>query len=123
MHKIKVDRPKALIDISLSATIDDTEVVGLVDELRREIASLRGRRIRILVDARFLHPLAPTVTEQMPAVQEYGISAGVVRVAEVVESSVVKLQRGRVMRESGADPVTRTFGEFEEARAWLVSKA
>ncbi len=109
-----------MIEITLGGMIDDVEVVSLVDEIRQGIISLRGRSIKILVDARFLHPVAPSVTEKMRAVQEYGLSNGVTRVAQVVESSVVLLQRNRVMREAGADPMTRTFSDLEKARAWVL---
>ncbi len=120
MHKVKVERNVAMLEITLSGMIDDTEVVELVDEIRQGIISLRGRPIQILVDAQFLRPVAPEVTDQMRAVQEYGIEMGVTRVAQVVESSVVLLQRTRVMRESGTDPLTRTFDDLEKARAWVL---
>lgn len=121
MHKVKIDPATATVEITLSGRIDEAEAGPLCDEVRRAIASLRGRAIKILVDAQFLHPLAPSVTDQMRAVQEYGIGVGVTRVAQVAENGVVLLQRGRVMRESGTDPVTRTFADLTQARRWLAT--
>lgn len=123
MHKIKVDEATALVDITLYGLINAEESKLLCAELRRILSSLRGRPIRILVDAQFLQPVAPEVADEFRGVQQFGRTLGIARVAQVVESSVVLLQRTRIMRESGTDPVTRTFRDREAARRWLLSRA
>lgn len=120
MHKIKVEEAVALVDITLDGLISAEESKLLCLELRRALTSLSGRPIKILVDAQFLQPVPPEVADEFRAVQQYGRTLGLARVAQVVESSVVLLQRTRIMRESGTDPVTRTFRDREAARRWLL---
>ncbi len=121
MHKIKVDDATAFVEVTLSGLITDEESKALCSELRRALGSQRGRAIKILVDAQFLHPVPQSVADDFRAVQEYGLSLGTLKVAQVVESSVVLLQRTRIMRESGTDPMTQTFRDREAARRWLLS--
>jgi hypothetical protein len=121
MHSIKVDEAAALVDITLSGRITASDSPLLCAELRRVFGSLRGRPIKILVDAQFLQPLAPAVADEFRSVQEYALTLGLQRVAQVVESSVVLLQRTRIMRESGTDPLTQTFRDRVAARKWLLS--
>lgn len=123
MHKIKVDEVAALVEVTLDGLISTDESRLLCAELRRTLASLRGRPIKILVDAQFLQPVSPEVADEFRSVQQYGRTLGLARVAQVVESSVVLLQRTRIMRESGTDPVTRTFKDREAARRWLTGRA
>ena len=120
MHKIEVDEAATLVHVSLSGLITAEESVLLCAELRRALGGLRGRPIKILVDAQFLQPLSLQVADEFRAVQEYGLSVGLDRVAQVVESSVVLLQRNRIMREAGTNPMTRTFRDSEAARRWLL---
>ena len=120
MHKIKVDEATALVEVTLHGLITGDESKILCAELKRLLGALRGRPIRILVDAQFLQPVPPEVADDFRGVQQYGRTLGLDRVAQVVESSVVLLQRTRVMRESGTDPMTRTFRDLAEARRWLL---
>lgn len=121
MHKVKVDEEAALVEVTLWGQIAPEESPGLCAEVRRAIGSLRGRPIKILVDAQFLRPVAPDIADEFRAVQEYGVSVGVHRVAQVIDSSVVMLQRTRIQREAGTDPMTQTFRELAAARRWLLS--
>jgi len=122
MYKIAVDEATALVDVTLSGLINAEESKLLCAELRRTFASLRGRRIKVLVDAQFLQPVSPDVADEFLAVQRFARTLGLERVAQVVESSVVLLQRTRIMRESGTDPVTRTFRDRVAARRWLLGR-
>jgi hypothetical protein len=122
MHKIEVDEATALVEVTLSGIINADESRVLCAELKRTFSSLRGRRIKVLVDAQFLSPVALDVADEFRAVQRYALTLGLERVAQVVESSVVLLQRTRIMRESGTDPMTRTFKDREAARRWLLSR-
>lgn len=123
MHKIKVDESVALIDVTLDGLIGSDESRALCAELRRVLTTLAGRPIKILVDAQFLQPVSPEVADEFRAVQRYGKALGLDRVAQVVESSVVLLQRTRIMRESGTDPQTRTFRDREAAKRWLLGQS
>jgi hypothetical protein len=122
MHKIKVDDSAAFIEVTLDGLIGSDESRTLCAELRRVLTTLAGRPIKILVDAQFLQPLSPEVADEFRSVQRYGKALGLDRVAQVVESSVVLLQRTRIMRESGTDPQTRTFRDRELARRWLLRR-
>lgn len=122
MHKIKVDDSTALIEVTLDGLIGSDESRTLCAELRRVLTTLAGRPIKILVDAQFLQPVSPEVADEFRSVQRYGKALGLDRVAQVVESSVVILQRNRIMRESGTDPMTRTFRDREAARRWLTRR-
>jgi SpoIIAA-like len=121
MYKVNVDEALGLVEIQQQGMIKLEEAQQLTAEVRRGIASLRGRSVKILVDTRFLHPVPPGVDQEMRDVQVYGLAHGVDRVAQVVESSVVLLQRNRIMREAGSEPMTRIFREPESARKWLLS--
>jgi hypothetical protein len=122
MHKITVDEDAALIEITLDGLINTDESKLACAALRRALTSLSGRPIKILVDAQFVHPVSQEVAEEFRAVQRYGLVLGLTRVAQVVESSVVLLQRARIMRESGTGTMTRTFRDREAARRWLLSR-
>ena len=121
MHNFTVDPVTALVEVTLEGLISIDESRNLCAELRRILGTLGRRPIKILVDASLLQPVPPEVADEFRAVQQFGLSRGVERVAQVVDSSVVLLQRNRIMRESGADPKTRTFRDRDEARGWLLS--
>jgi hypothetical protein len=120
VHKIKVDEVAALVDVTLGGLINADESRLLCAELRRAFGSLRGRDIKVLVDAQLLHAVPPEVADEFRSVQEYSLAVGLVRVAQVVESKVVLLQRTRIMGESGTKAMTRTFGDRDAARRWLM---
>lgn len=122
MFKITVEQAAALVIVKLDGLIGADESARLCAELRQTLTSLRGRPIKILADARGLQPLSPEVADQFGAVQRFALSQGLERAAQVVESSVVLLQRTRIMRESGTDPKTRTFRDVDEARQWLLAR-
>jgi hypothetical protein len=122
MHKITVDEGAALIEVTLDGLINLDESKVACAALRRALTQLGGRPIKILVDAQFLQPVSQEVADEFRGVQRYGLVLGLARVAQVVESSVVLLQRSRIMREAGTGPLTRTFRDREAARRWLLSR-
>jgi hypothetical protein len=123
MYKIKVNEALALVEIEQGGLLKLEELQRCAAEVRQAIRALRGRAIKILVDTRSLHPVPPGVDDEMRSVQEFGVANGVVRVAQIVENSVVLLQRTRILREAGTSSLTRMFRDIEAARQWLVAGA
>ncbi|WP_257451506.1 STAS/SEC14 domain-containing protein [Archangium lipolyticum] len=120
MYRLDVDRQEALIEFALDGLIRKDEMERFVEELRDATQQLMGRDIKIKADLRTFRPSAPEVAEMIRAVQEFGLRAGVKRVAEMVESQVVALQLNRVARESGTDKILRRFADDSAALRWLV---
>lgn len=122
MFKVTVERAVALVHVKLEGLIGADEAILLCGELRQHLSSLRGRSFGVLVDTRGLQPVSPEVADQFGTVQRFALSLGLERVAQVIDSSVVLLQRTRIMREAGTDPKTRTFRDFDEARRWVLMR-
>lgn len=120
MFQVKVDRIKALVELSLEGRIEVDEIRSCAAELDDVLATLQGREIRLLVDLRGLKPVAPEVAEVLRRFQERALDIGLARFAEVVDSELLALQLGRIARESGVDRVTRRFTTAADAREWLL---
>ena len=121
MYTIKiVDHLHAVVEVTLEGLMSPDEVRRGHEDLRRLLVNLRGRRFKILADVRRLQPLAPEVAEAFRTMQEYALAAGLERAAQVVESSVVVLQRTRISREAGTLSKTRSFKDRDQALDWLV---
>jgi hypothetical protein len=121
MYTIKiVDHLHAVVEVTLEGLMSPEEVRQGHAELQRLLVNLRGRRFKILADVRRLRPLAPEVAEAFRAMQEHALAAGLERAAQVVDSSIVELQRNRISREAGTQSKTRSFKDRDEALDWLV---
>lgn len=120
MFQVKVDRIKALVELSLDGRIEGDEVKAFGQELETVLATLQGREIKLLMDLRGLKPVAPESAEVIRRFQERALDTGVSRFAEVVDSELLSLQLGRIARESGVDRVGRRFTTAAAAREWLL---
>jgi hypothetical protein len=120
VYQIQVDRTNALVEFMLEGYIRPDEMQKFVNELKDVTTSLAGRDIKIKADLRTFKPASAQAAEMIRDAQEFGLRAGVKRVAELVESQIVALQLNRVARESGTDKVLRRFWEEAAARQWLL---
>jgi hypothetical protein len=120
VFQIQVDRAKALIEFVVDGYIPMTEMQRFVKELKEATVSLAGREILIKADMRTFKPASPEAADMLREVQEFGLTRGVKRVAEMVESQIVALQLNRVARSSGTDKILRRFWEEAPARRWLL---
>jgi len=109
MRTIDLDEGAALVDITLDGptNTEESKLPALsYGGCCRRHAGARSR-----------------LCDEFRGVPKFGSTLGLDRVAQVVESSVVLLQRSRIMRESGTDPLTRTFRDRVAARRWLLSRS
>lgn len=120
MFQIKIDKIHSIIELHLEGIIQMDEMTQFVDQLRTATLSLKGNPIKIKADLRRFKPSSPVVADMIREVQEFGISNGVIRVAEMVESEVLALQLNRVARESGTHKILHRFFDEQEAREWLI---
>ena len=120
MYRIDLDKQHAIIDLVLDGLIRQDEMSRFVEELKGATLALSGREIKIKADMRTFRPSSPEVAEMLRTVQEFGLSNGVKRVAEMVESQLAVLQLNRVARESGTDKILRRFTDDVAARRWLI---
>jgi hypothetical protein len=120
MFQIKVDKFQSIIEFHLDGILQMDEITQFVDQLKVATMSLKGNSIKIKADLRRFKPSSPEVADMIRQVQEFGISNGVIRVAEMVESEILALQMNRVARESGTHKILQRFADEAEAREWLV---
>lgn len=120
MFQVKIDKIHSIIEIHLEGIIQMDEMTQFVEELKVSTISLKGNQIKIKADLRRFKPSSPAVADMIRQVQEFGISNGVIRVAEMVESEILALQLNRVARESGTHKILHRFADEQEAREWLV---
>jgi hypothetical protein len=120
MFQVKIDKTHSIIEINLDGIIQMDEMVQFVEQLKSATLSLKGAQIKIKADMRRFKPSSPAVADMIRQVQEFGISNGVIRVAEMVESEILALQLNRVARESGTHKILHRFADEGEAREWLV---
>jgi hypothetical protein len=120
MFQIKVDKIHAIVEFHLEGIFQMDEMTQFVDQLKGHTISLKGNQIKIKADLRRFKPSSPAVADMIRQVQEFGISNGVIRVAEMVESEVLALQLNRVARESGTHKILHRFVDEQEAREWLI---
>jgi hypothetical protein len=121
MFQIKLDKLNSVIDFRLDGLIQLDEMKQFVEQLRLATITLAGTEIKIKGDLRRFLPSSPAVADMIRGVQEFGLTMGVKRVAEMVESEVVALQLNRVARESGTHKILRRFADDHEAREWLIN--
>jgi hypothetical protein len=121
VYQIQVDKVHTIIELLLDGYIPAEEMQRLADEMGQIALTLKGRDIKLKVDARTFKPASPEAVEILRKVQEQGLQAGVKRVAELVESQIVALQLNRVARESGTDKILRRFWDDGAARQWLIN--
>src|SRR6185369_13014846 len=98
-----IDPAAALVEVTLEGLLTLEEAKAACAELRGILLKLRGRRIKILVDVRRLHPVPPEVADEFRAAQRFALTQGLERAAQLVESSVILLQRSRISKEAGTD--------------------
>lgn len=120
MFTIKVDKIHHIVEFNLEGMVQMDEMTQFVDQLKAATVSLKGQQIKIKADLRRFKPSSPAVADMIRQVQEFGISNGVIRVAEMVESEVLALQLNRVARESGTHKILHRFFDEAEAREWLI---
>jgi hypothetical protein len=120
MFQIKLDKMNSVIDFVLDGIIQLDEMKQFAEQLRLATLTLAGTDIKIKADLRRFRPAAPGVADMIREVQEFGLTMGVKRVAEMVDSEVVALQLNRVARESGTHKILRRFVDAQEAREWLL---
>lgn len=120
MFQVKTDKVNSIVEIHLDGIIQMDEMILFVDQLKAATLSLKGAQIKIKADLRRFKPSSPEVADMIRQVQEFGISNGVIRVAEMVESEVLALQLNRVARESGTNKILHRFVDEQEAREWLI---
>jgi hypothetical protein len=120
MFQVEVDRHHAVVNFILDGYIRVDEMQRFVAELKDAAAVLAGRDIKIKADVRTFKPASPEAADMIRRVQEFGLRAGVTRVAELVESQIVALQLNRIARESGTDKILRRFWQESAARQWLI---
>jgi hypothetical protein len=120
MFQIKIDKVHSIIDFNLEGIFQMDEMTQFVDQLKASTLSLKGFQVKIKADLRRFKPSSPAVADMIRQVQEFGLSNGVIRVAEMVESEVLALQLNRVARESGTAKILHRFVDEQEAREWLV---
>jgi hypothetical protein len=121
MFQVKIDKANSIIELNLEGIIQMDEMTQFVDQLRVATLSLKGAQIKIKADLRRFKPSSPAVADMIRQVQEFGLSNGVIRVAEMVESEILALQLNRVARESGTHKILHRFADEAEAREWLVT--
>ena len=120
MYEVRVDDDNAIVGFVLDGVVRVEEIKRFVIELQAATMKLAGRDIKVKADVRGLKPASQEVTEMIRSVQEFGLKAGVKRVAEIVDSELTALQLNRVARESGTDKVLRRFWDDESAVHWLI---
>ena len=120
MFEIKVDQTHAIIEFVLAGVVQLPEMEAFARRLRDATLTLVEREIKIEADMRALKPASSEVADLIREVHAFGLRAGVIRVAEIVQSDVVALQLSRIARESGTDKIVRRFPDHESAREWLI---
>jgi hypothetical protein len=120
MFQIKVEKLHSIIELHIEGIIHMDEMTQCVGQLKTATLGLKGNQIKIKADLRRFKPSSPDVADMIRQVQEFGISNGVIRVAEMVESEILALQMNRVARESGTHKILQRFADEAEAREWLV---
>jgi hypothetical protein len=118
---IKVDRTHAIIEFIAEepvAASEADEVGGKLEAARGALPE--GRAIRIKAEIRGLLP--PDIATQVGrSLHGFVKSAGVQRIAELIDSEKVAAELGRAAKEAGTDKVMRRFWEEESAREWLIN--
>ncbi len=121
MFQIKVDKLNSIIDFHVEGLVQMDEVIQYVNQLKAATLGLKGSPIKIKADLRRFKPSSPEVADMIRKVQEFGLSNGVIRVAEMVESEILALQMNRVAKESGTHKILQRFADENEAREWLIN--
>jgi hypothetical protein len=121
MFHVKVEKLHSIIDVHVEGVIHMEEMTQTVNQLKAATLALKGNQIKIKADLRRFKPSSAEVADMIRQVQEFGISNGVIRVAEMVESEILALQMNRVARESGTHKILQRFADENEAREWLIN--
>ncbi|UQA63479.1 hypothetical protein E8A73_000675 [Polyangium aurulentum] len=79
-----------------------------------------GRPLRIKAEIRGLLP-PPVAAQVGRGLHAFVKSAGVQRIAELVDSEKVAAELGRAAKEAGTDKLLRRFWEEDSAREWLIN--
>ncbi|MCA9716975.1 MAG: hypothetical protein H6713_07375 [Myxococcales bacterium] len=97
-----------------------TEFETFTRELRPRMASYGARGpFCCLVDLRELSPHGERITEGMRSNMAFAVSQGLLRSAQIVSRSLMRMQFRRLSTRVD-EPSFRSFAERDEALAWLL---
>lgn len=107
MYEVKNDRRKRTIYIRASGTMALDELHAWARDYKAATDTYGGQPHLVLADLRGMGVLAPEAAVIVGAGLDYARKRGVRRCAHLSDSSIVRLQTGRLAREaSGDDNVT-----------------
>jgi|HubBroStandDraft_4_1064222.scaffolds.fasta_scaffold547386_1 hypothetical protein len=120
MIEMKNDRASRTVRVRMSGAVSLEEMVAADKTLRAMSDEYRGALHVVLADMRGFRPLAPEVAEVMGAGIAYTRRRGVVHCAHLSDSSIVRLQAARLVREAVVgDPAITEVVSLEEAERVL----
>ncbi|QRO02657.1 STAS/SEC14 domain-containing protein [Archangium violaceum] len=124
MFQVKVDKSRAIVEVTLEGSIRPDEMRQFVEQSVAAIRDLaaQGRVVKSLADLRHFRATSPEATEILRQGQQAAMQAGMKRIAELVGSELATLQLNRVARASGMDRILRRFDDEQAARQWLESE-
>jgi hypothetical protein len=120
MITVKNNRAKRTIHITMSGFIKLDEMEQAAGAVRRATDEYGGAPHLVLADMRGLKAVLPEVADAMGTAIGYTRAHGVVHCAHLSDSSTVRLQASRLVREAvEGDPATTNVVSLEEAERVL----
>jgi hypothetical protein len=120
MVEVRNDRARRTVYIRMTGAISLAEVTAAVKDVRRATDGYGGAPHVVLADMRGFVPAAPEVADVIGAGIAYTRRRGVVHCAHLSDSSVVRLQAARLVREAVlGDPGLTEVISLEEAERVL----
>jgi hypothetical protein len=120
MITIKNDRAKRTVRVTMTGFIKLDEMQEAAAKLKRVTDEYREAPHLVLADMRGLKAVQPEVADAMGAAIGYTRAHGVVHCAHISDSSTVRLQTARLVREVvEGDPGTTNVVSLDEAERVL----
>jgi serine/threonine protein kinase len=121
-HLITIDRSRAILKVKVWGfwTLDDAKLYW--EDFKSHVAMLSGRPWYVLADISSFPAQKPEVGAFVKKTMDYAGVNGMVRAANLVESTLGKMQIARLSAESGL-PAFSFFQSEAEAIRWLLTAA
>jgi hypothetical protein len=120
MVEVRNDRARRTVYIRMTGAISLAEVTAAAKDVRRATDDYGGAPHLVLADMRGFVPAAPEVADVIGAGIAYTRRRGVVHCAHLSDSSIVRLQAARLVREAVlGDPGLTEVISLEEAERVL----
>ena len=117
--QVAVDPGSSIVRLKVWGFWDAAEGKAYVDEFRRKIAALVGKRWCVLADISEFPAQKPEVNEFIGQTMAHANASGMRKAANLVSSALTRMQIGRLSADMGV-PEYSFFTSESEAVAWLL---